>query len=115
MGLDSYVKVKVKQTGSTEEMHFDLWYGRKENEIHGWMQRHSNVASEDFNCEEFPLTKELMDMLEEAIKSTLPQTSGFFFGVGNKPEEVIKAAEELIQVTRESLAQGKEPYYYSWW
>lgn len=48
MGLDAYVRV-------TEIS--ELWYGRKENEIHGWMQRKSGIPADEFNCVELPLTK----------------------------------------------------------
>ena len=116
MGLDCYVQRKQKdiQTGESDDQ--EIWYGRKENEIHGWMQRHSGVASEDFNCVPLPLTTELLDQLETSMLAGLmTPTKGFFFGPDNAVDNVMTAAKELIKVSREALEAGEEIYYTSWW
>ncbi len=110
MGLDAYVRVK-----KTKKVTKEIWYGRKENEIHGWMQRKSGIPAEEFNCLELPLTKELLDELETDVSAGLPETTGFFFGSGNNKEGVAEAAKDLINAARLAIADGREPFYFSWW
>lgn len=106
MGLDAYVRV-------TEIS--ELWYGRKENEIHGWMQRKSGIPADEFNCVELPLTKELLDEFEADVSKVLTETTGFFFGGANDKESVAEAAKELIKTARLAINDGHTPAYYSWW
>ena len=111
MGLDCYVMVKT-DTGESEE----LWYGRKENEIHGWMQRHSGIPAEDFNYVEFPLSADLLDQLEQDLhEGNLTYTSGFFFGGPGTEQEVLGAATELLTRSRQALAEDRDIFYFSWW
>ena len=115
MGLDCYVRVSKVDEASGKEEFTDIWYGRKENEIHGWMQRKSGIGAQDFNCHRFPLTLELMDQLENAEQcGQLTPTEGFFFGSGNPADEINRAVEELLIATRTAIACGKEPHYFSW-
>lgn len=115
MGLDCYVNVFTTDSEGIEHVD-EIWYGRKENEIHGWMQRHTNIAPEDFNCKSLPLTKELIDEFEQDLKDgKLTPTPGLFFGDANHAEDVAEAANELIKATRTALDDGEVPYYYSWW
>jgi hypothetical protein len=115
MGLDAYVRHDFK--GVDDEIEStELWYGRKENEIHGWMQRQSGVLANDFNCVDFELTAELLDEFEDDLKKgMLIPTSGFFFGSGNNQESVTEEATKLLEAARLSLADGNTPYYTSWW
>ncbi len=93
-----------------------LWYGRKENEIHGWMQRQSGISADNFNCEALPLTTELLDRFESAFKrKLLVPTNGFFFGAANDLDRVAEAAQALLDASRAAIAEGKAPYYTSWW
>ena len=111
MGLDCYVFAE----SATHEGKEEIWYGRKENEIHGWMQTKSGVPAEDFNCEEFDLTHELLDELAAVTKEGMPHTPGFFFGVPGEWEYIKEARDALIAAARISLDEGKRVYYYSWW
>ena len=112
MGLDAYVRIPVITDDLDASQSKELWYGRKENEIHGWMQRQSGVPAEDFNCVSLPLTSELLDRFESAFKlKLLVPTSGFFFGAAKEPDE---AAQTLLDASRNAIAAGKEPYYTSW-
>lgn len=115
MGLDAYIRYDFKGVDD-ESQEAELWYGRKENEIHGWMQRQSGIAAEEFNCVRFPLTTELLDQLEtDSQGGNLVATQGFFFGSDNDPGEVKEAVEALLLAAREALADGLKPYYSSWW
>ena len=111
MGLDCFVRVSKPNQERVDE----IWYGRKENEIHGWMQRQSGVAAGDFNCVELPLTEEMLDALEQDASKGLVPTSGFFFGSAGATDEVLLAVQELVAAARAALARGDKPYYFSWW
>jgi len=112
MGLDCYVLKK----SATDEAPVEIWYGRKENEIHGWMQRESGMAAEDFNCEDLPLTEDVLLRLEQDCASGgVGYTAGFFFGGANDTDEVRTVVRNLISVSRLALAEGAEVRYTSWW
>ena len=114
MGLDCYVRADFDNQGETDTE--ELWYGRKENEIHGWMQRKSGIDADSFNCRELPLDEITLHQFESAMKlGLLTPTGGFFFGSGNDQEDVKSAAQELLDAARSSLAEGGKPYYSSWW
>ena len=115
MGLDAYIqKDTVHKDGKVVSE--QLWYGRKENEIHGWMQRQSGVSANEFNCVNLDLTAELLDLFElDAKSNALTPTAGYFFGAPGDKEQVNLAAKTLLQAARDALAEGKKPYYTSWW
>lgn len=111
MGLDCYVMHRISEKETNE-----LWYGRKENEIHGWMQRQSGIPAEEFNCVEFPLDNTLLDQLERDFQEgNLVYTPGSFFGVPGSQEDIQTAVDGLLSSTRQALKEGKQPYYFSWW
>ena len=115
MGLDCYIRYDFKGVDGEIESE-EIWYGRKESEIHGWMQRQSGISAGQFNCKELPLTEDLLNRLEDDMKNeALAPTSGFFFGSGNDDIEVQATVKDFVQISRDSLANGDKPYYYSWW
>jgi hypothetical protein len=115
MGLDAYIRHDFKVADDEIESS-ELWYGRKENEIHGWMQRESAVAAEEFNCVEFPLTAALLHKLEADLQANnLVTTKGFFFGGPGAPEHVKEAVQDLLVAARKALDNGQKPYYTSSW
>lgn len=115
MGLDCYVLVK-KPTATDANNSEEVWYGRKENAIHGWMQRKSGIPADDFNCVSFPLDYAVIDEFEnDSLSGKLTSTSGYFFGGEQEAEAIRQVAHELITNVRESLNRGDKPYYTSWW
>ena len=107
MGLDCYV-----EDAKGEE----LWYGRKENEIHGWMQRKSGIPAEDFNCKKLLLTEELLEeFISDARDGKLCHTKGFIFGVANDEESVKNNASKLFHAAYPLACDGQKVYYSSWW
>jgi len=116
MGLDCYVRTPVITDDPDALNAKNLWYGRKENEIHGWMQRQSGMSSEEFNCVDFDLTSEVMDKFESAMNhGLLTPVTGFFFGGANDKEQVLSAAQALLYVARTAIDAGRKPYYTSSW
>lgn len=120
MGLDCNVLARDKN--ATEEAEStELWYGRKTNEIHGWMEQQWRLlnpekADEVFNCEDLTLTPELLDALEAAAANkTLEATSGFYFGGANGDEEVAADVQELVGSARKAISDGLHVFYTSWW
>lgn len=112
MGLDCYVlKKKPKQRKPTE-----IWYGRKESEIHGWMQRASGVPAEEFNCMDYELTLErLLKFEQDFAAGALTHTVGMFFGSANVQSEIAYNVNEILQAARLAISEGYEVRYTSWW
>jgi hypothetical protein len=112
MGLDCYVMKKKPSETEPKE----VWYGRKESEIHGWMQRESGIPAEEFNCEDLVLTPELLDKFEgDAANGMLTHTVGFFFGAENDQHRVNQNVSAILSAARLSIAEGYEVRYTSWW
>ena len=115
MGLDCWVQKDVVKTDGTVEFQ-ELWYGRKTNEIHGWMQRQSGIPADDFNCVRFYLTKELLDKLQaDHASGALVSTAGFFFGRDTSKEDITTDVQKILATAQEALTYGELPYYFSWW
>jgi hypothetical protein len=117
MGLDCYVRVSRHEgTEVPGEQIEELWYARKLNEVHGWMQQHSGIPADEFNCERLYLTEELLDELaKDWQEGQLKPTSLFFFGDPNSRDTVNEAVVLLLIKSKQALAAGDRPYYFSWW
>jgi hypothetical protein len=95
----------------------EIAYWRKHPNLHGWMQQlwESRGNSGEFNGDELELTYEDLEILElDVIASTLPNTSGFFFG--NDADEHYKEQDlEFIKHARAELFMGLKVFYNSSW
>lgn len=119
MGLDQYAYTKQGKK------QIPLQYWRKHNALHGWMAElweekgfpRRNRTDPSFNCVELRLTSKDIDKLEkDMLANDLPQTSGFFFGGDSSVDEHKKEQTVLfISAARESLKNGKQVFYNSWW
>jgi hypothetical protein len=117
MGLDMYACFHKQNDDETTE----IAYWRKHNALHNWMQQHSGIDADKFNCIRFYLTKELLEELKEDILNcNLECTSGFFFG----NTEYMQEYKEIYQggdlnFVNEALELIKDKdnliYYTSWW
>lgn len=121
MGLDMYAMTTTERPVSAvdfkpEEM-CELHYWRKHPNLHGWMEAlyYEKGGKEDcFNCTTVILSAEDLDRLEAVIKDgSLPETSGFFFGLtqGNEREDDLV----FIAKAREAIEKGLTVFYDSWW
>lgn len=98
----------------TEELH----HWRKHPNLQGWMENlyyEKDGESDSFNCVNVQLTWEDLEQLEKDIKDgNLPETQGFFFG-GNSDEEYKEETLDWIERSLESIKDGYDVYYRSWW
>lgn len=96
----------------------ELHYWRKHPNLQGWMENlyyEKDGESESFNCVNVQLTWEDLEQLEKDIKEdNLPETQGFFFG-GNSDEEYKEETLDWIERSLESIKDGYDVYYSSWW
>tara|TARA_R100001594_G_C3907786_1_gene232526 strand:- start:46 stop:444 length:399 start_codon:yes stop_codon:yes gene_type:complete len=132
MGLDQYAYAGV---GDDRE---ELFYWRKHNRLHGWMEQlwkdkgspHNDLEnpSKDFNCCPVELNLSDIEQLEAHVENkALPETGGFFFGNdsfawtdddGNEFTEGYYYKEDdlkFIALARKALQEGKKVFYDSWW
>ena len=96
----------------------ELHYWRKHPNLQGWMEElyyDKGGESECFNCVNVQLTWEDLEQLEQDIKGgKLPSTQGFFFG-DDSDEEYKDETLDWIERSLESIKDGYDVYYSSWW
>ena len=129
MGLDMYA-YKTKEFVDDDKTQIkdekEIAYWRKHNRLHGWFEEkffHYNPSAEgDFNCSRFWLFREILDKLEETIRTDqLPVTQGFFFGGDSYEEEKEALAEQkkydlaFVDKAKQTLNKGEHVYYTCWW
>ena len=135
MGLDQYAYAKASLDSEEKE---ELFYWRKHNRLHGWMEdlyrdRGNQVTEEgfgnSFNCVPVELTLSDIEQLEAHVTNkALPETGGFFFGndsFGWTDDEGNEFANgdyyykeddlKFIGLARKALQKGKKVFYDSWW
>jgi len=129
MGLDQYAfstKHKIYDTKKEIPDEHEVAYWRKHNRLQGWFenkyfeQAEGDWSKQDFNCQRFYLTEELLNELERDIKANaLPKTQGFFFGNDSytypEQEEMKKYDLKFIEDARKEMASGKYVFYTCWW
>jgi hypothetical protein len=95
----------------------EIQYWRKHPNLQGWMENLYNQkgGEDEFNCANVQLTWEDLEELEQDIKENrLPETCGFFFGI-NSDEEYKEETLDWIQRSLDSIKDGYDVYYSSWW
>lgn len=96
-----------------EEIH----YWRKHPNLQGWMESlyyRKGGKSPEFNCVNVQLSWEDIEELESDIKNkSLPETGGFFFGTttGEEYDDDLEFVEKAL----DSIKNGYDVYYSSWW
>jgi hypothetical protein len=130
MGLDMFVwrvsandaiddfTIRSQDDGREGELQ-EMWYWRKHHDLHGWFEnlyRRKGGTAQSFNCVPVRLYPQDLDELQaDLLSSSLPETTGFFFG--NNPPDLDTLAEDLkfIQAARDAIVAGDAVYYDSWW
>jgi hypothetical protein len=105
------------ESGNTLINSTELFYWRKFNALHGWMEqlyRAKGGTAESFNCNTVRLTSEDLDKLERDANSLQP-VAGFFFGSQTVYPEDIESIAEFVAKARQAIADGNAVYYDSWW
>ena len=122
MGLDMYAYTtteKVSEVDFSVSDSTELYYWRKLNALHGWMQDlyyAKGGKSDEFNCDNVRIDAEDLDLLEEVLKKGLLRpVDGFFFGSQTVEPEDVESAQEFISMARAAIAEGLSVYYSSWW
>ena len=96
----------------------ELHYWRKHPNLQGWMEElyyEKGGKSESFNCVNVQLTWEDLEQLEKDIKEgDLPETCGFFFG-DDSDDHYKEETLDWIERSLESIKDGYDVYYSSWW
>jgi hypothetical protein len=121
MGLDMYAFVTDEQIPAVDfdepENSSRIYYWRKHPNLHGWMQqlyRAKGGQHKEFNLTPVRLDEADLDALEEAVNNdTLPETTGFFFGV-SRPDEKQEDLD-FIHQARVAIKSGRYTYYIAWW
>ena len=122
MGLDMYAYTTAKKVSEVDFSVSDsaeLYYWRKFNALHGWMEDlyyAKGGKSNEFNCDNVCIDAEDLDDLEEVLKKGLLRpVDGFFFGSQTVEPEDVESAQEFISKARAAIAEGLTVYYSSWW
>lgn len=127
MGLDMYafavpadsVGDKVTDVEWLDDDRIELYYWRKFNALHGWMEnlyRLKGGAKASFNCTTVRLDTKDLDRLEmDTGNNKLVPINGFFFGEQTIYPEDLESVALFIAKARQALADGNAVYYDSWW
>ena len=127
MGLDMYafavpadsVGDKVTDVEWLDDDRIELFYCRKFNALHGWMEnlyRLKGGAKASFNCTTVRLDAKDLDRLEmDTGNNKLVPINGFFFGVTEIYPEDLESVADFVAKARQALADGNAVYYDSWW
>lgn len=96
----------------------ELHYWRKHPNLQGWMQNlyeDKGGINPEFNCVNVQLTWEDLEQLEKDIKEgDLPETCGFFFG-SDADDHYKEETLEFVEKGLDSIKNGYDVYYSSWW
>ena len=127
MGLDMYafavpadsVGDKVTDVEWLDDDRIELFYWRKFNALHGWMEnlyRLKGGAKASFNCTTVRLDAKDLDRLEmDTGNNKLVPINGFFFAVTEIYPEDLESVADFVAKARQALADGNAVYYDSWW
>jgi hypothetical protein len=116
---DNVVDLDINYGTDNELAKTDLFYWRKFNALHGWMEdlyRIKGGAKESFNCTTVRLEAVDLDRLEmDTGNNKLVPINGFFFGAQTIYPEDLESVADFIAKARQALAGGKAVFYDSWW
>lgn len=124
MGLDQYAyKSKVSIEEFTPDNIEEIFYWRKNPDLHGWMEQLWEHRNEDlvadnpdmqFNTVYLELTAHDIDTLEHQNNAhALPKTTGFFFGTSDESD--VESNKKFIEIARQAINDEYRVYYFSWW
>ena len=114
MGLDQYAGIRTHTTKFEWRKHAKL----QEFMENIWYKKFGNT--EEINCKDVTLTEEIINELEQCIKTnTMPQSpGGFFYGeqFQNQSEEGYKEQDlKFCEWALKQIKDGKQVYYTCWY
>lgn len=122
MGLDMYaysVPAGVEPGSDTwdDAEKTELFYWRKFNALHGWMEDLYIIrgGKETFNCIPLRLYEEDLRNLLADSKENLTPREGFFWGQLTIYPEDLETVEKFVGFALAEIASGRDVYYDSWW
>lgn len=123
MGLDMYA-YSVESDEAINDFEFEgadreaIFYWRKFNALHGWMEslyRHRG-GDKEFNCVPLRLYEEnLKALLEDANNHKLKPVDGFFFGAQEVDDIDLESIKSFVAKALAEIESGRAVYYDSWW
>lgn len=96
----------------------EIYYWRKFNHLHGWMEKlyRTKGGDKEFNCTSVRLLPSDLDRLWwDTCENKLVYTPGSFFGGPDMDEGDADSVLEFIRKAKAEINSGKAVYYYSWW
>jgi hypothetical protein len=119
MGLDQYAyRVKASIANPSDIEREEISYWRKHPNLHGWMEQLylERGGKDSFNCIPLQLFERDLDNLKKAIEEReLPKTAGFFFGNSFEDNKEKQYDLDFVKKAKESIENGYNVYYDSWW
>lgn len=117
---DNVVDLKLRDdNGHTMINSVELYYWRKFNALHGWMEdlyREKGGTADTFNCNTVRLNEvDLRRLEQDVFNNELKPRNGFFFGSQEIYPEDLESVADFIAKARQALTEGKAVYYDSWW
>ena len=124
MGLDQYAyKSKVSIEEFTPDNIEEIFYWRKNPDLHGWMEHLWEKQNENlvvnnpdvqFNTVYLELTADDLAVLEHQNEhDALPETTGFFFGKSTSDDK--EKNKKFIEIAKQAINDEYRVYYFSWW
>lgn len=129
MGLDMYMFKAENANEVGSDTCEEVGYWRKHPDLHSYIEelwREAGCPNADeagdnplyeFNCIEFPLTREQLEEIRELSEEhKLPTSPGGFFFSKSAPEDDPRTVE-IMDKALEMLDEDPEAviFYYSWW
>lgn len=122
MGLDMYaysvpagVEPGSDAWANTEQV--GLFYWRKFNALHGWMEDlyKARGGEDEFNCIPLRLEEGDLKRLLADSKDNLTPRGGFFWGSLEIYPEDRETIKDFVRKALAEIAAGQDVYYDSWW
>lgn len=111
MGLDMYFFSK-------NDPENPIAYFRKHADLHGYISelwaKETGRDPGEFNCEDFQITKEVLEDLEKFVYGRHDKHwHGFFWGESD--DDKWDETKDVLAKLRRLILEGEEVYYTSWW
>lgn len=121
MGLDMYFFARQKAVAEANEPAsanepVEIAYWRKHNRLMGALN--DVLGTEIENCEDYPITEDILDQLEARAKERNlgDCQDGFFWGGDYEyDDEQAEYDLEQFQAARKALADGDAVFFHAWW